>query len=378
MRAVLASLVLLALGQPLEAATIRVPADQPTIQAGLDAAAKSDTVLVAPGLYSGPGNRALAFRGKDLVLMSEGGAAVTTIDADRWNGIVFEGGETNAAVVDGFTILDAGGQPGAAFSLLYCSPTIKNCRIRHCDMTSAFFSHPVFLDCIFDHGTSSQEGGALTVKFSSSMRIERCAFIGNQCHSLNKGGAIQVQSGCTAMIIDCLMIGNGGTYGGGAIYVQPGGAVSVVGCTITDNCAWGAGGGLLVDGTASIERSIVAFNHEYSAGSGTGTIVASCTDVFGNEGGDWVDGLAGQLGQAGNVSLDPEFCDRQPPAWECPTLIDHDYGRLSLRATSPCAPEQSGCGLIGALPVECIPVSVEQKSWGEIKATFSRPQPAGY
>jgi hypothetical protein len=93
--------------------------------------------------------------------------------------------------------------------------------------------------------------------------------------------------------------------------------------------------------------------------------------VFGNEGGDWVDGLAGQDGQAGNVSLDPRFCDRRAPPWGCSTLHD-DYGRLTLRIDSPYAPQHSGaCGLIGSLPVECA-VTVQDLTWGAIKATFSR------
>ena len=62
------------------ATTIHVPGDQPSIQAGVDAAQPGDSVLVAPGEYSGIDNTEIDFGGKEISLVSEAGAEATAIN----------------------------------------------------------------------------------------------------------------------------------------------------------------------------------------------------------------------------------------------------------------------------------------------------------
>src|SRR5262249_30583777 len=102
--------------------TINVPADQPTIQAGIQAAANGDTVLVAPGTYRENVN----FLGKLITVQSSGGPAVTIIDGGRAGSVVtFENGESTSAVLKGFTI-ENGNAPsqGGGISISSASPTI--------------------------------------------------------------------------------------------------------------------------------------------------------------------------------------------------------------------------------------------------------------
>jgi hypothetical protein len=87
------------------------------------------------------------------------------------------------------------------------------------------------------------------------------------------------------------------------------------------------------------------------------TLTVTCTDVWGNTGGDWVNCLAGLDGSNGNISADPLFCDA-------------GAGDFYLEAASPCRPLNSGCGRMGALHWGCGLVGTERATWGSVKGRY--------
>lgn len=93
----------------VQSATIHVPADQPTIQAGIDAASDGDTVLIAPGTYTGDGNRDIDFKGKSIVVKSEVGPEQTIIDCqgtveEPHRAFILKSGEDSSTTIEGLTI----------------------------------------------------------------------------------------------------------------------------------------------------------------------------------------------------------------------------------------------------------------------------------
>ena len=200
-----------------QAATIRVPGDQPTIQAGIDAAAERDTVLVAPGTYTGAGNRNLDFGGVDRVLMSEEGADATVIDCEgEGRGFYFHSGETADTWVDGFSIIGGSSNPGGGVYCDLSSPTLRNCRIVantnsgvRCDNSS-----PSLLNCAISGNAAGLGGGISCVR--SSPMLENCEITLNVCSS--EGGGIYCAES-SPYLANCTITGNvkldfGGGCGG--------------------------------------------------------------------------------------------------------------------------------------------------------------------
>jgi hypothetical protein len=91
-----------------------------------------DTVLVADGTYTGWRNRNLNFGGKAIVVMSENGPENCIIDCSHYGrGFLFNSGETETSVVQGFTITNGTdgetiGSHGGAIKCAFSSPTIRD------------------------------------------------------------------------------------------------------------------------------------------------------------------------------------------------------------------------------------------------------------
>jgi hypothetical protein len=267
-------------------------------------------VLVSPGTYAGTGNRDILIddRHPGICVRSSSGAAVTTIDAqaspaDRHSGFVVLISYSAQMTIEGFTI------------------------------THAWASH------------------------ESSQRVLA-------------GGGIFC-TGAWLVIRDCVFTQNGARMGG-AVFGESSYLV-LSGCTMVANWADWYGTIASYASDTVVENTLVAFGLGIPAvgcvsptmASGRQEIQLSCCDIYGNDGGDWIDCISDQLGHEGNFAADPLFCDRA-------------HEDFTVTSASPCVPGQhpdgSDCGWIGALTVGCEPTAIKPVSLGQLKRLFP-PRP---
>lgn len=287
------------------AATIDVPADQHTIQSGIDVAKDGDTVLVANGIYKGEGNVNIDFRGKQITVKSLNGAEATIIDCGReaeTRGFTFHNEETHDSVLDGFTIRNGVHELGGGIYCNNASPTIKNCVITENRSVApqlqghggggiyCFNSDAVITACkIIDNSANSDYGGGvlftgITRKTKSQPSLINCTI------SKNDGDGVFCFDDVNPVIRDCTVSQNNGrgiVYNSFARNNNP-----INNCLITENTGGGIecsnysylnitdsiitrnrakiGGGIYCDGSSIIEVSecVIAQNIATETGGG--------------------------------------------------------------------------------------------------------------
>ncbi|MHC4944233.1 MAG: hypothetical protein ACYTG7_14560 [Planctomycetota bacterium] len=258
--------------------TLNVPADYPSIQAAIDAAADGDTVLVAPGTYF----ENINFFGKAITVTSKEGAASTVIDGNEAGRVVtFRSGEGPDSVLRGFSITNGRGYRGGGIICMSSSPTITDNIIHdnfsiksgggmyftegaapifyhnavtgnetdyfgeggalYCDRSS-----PIIIDSIFSENNAGEGGGGIFCTHSSPF-LRDTVITDNWTYWNGKGGGIFCADG-DPRLINCSFISNMSDSDGGGLHLQ-GGNASLIDCTFHDNYAGGGdGGGLGIQG----------------------------------------------------------------------------------------------------------------------------------
>ena len=347
------------------AATIIVPSEQPTIQAGIDAASDGDTVLVKTGTYTGIGNRNISYSGKNIVVKSEDGPESTIIDVEMaicTGAVGFSDGEDSTAVLEGFSIINC--ISDAVWSI-NSSPTIRG---------NVFYDND--LCCVFDH-IEGHIGAAIycrefghpviknnTIYVSGGFGISLCteATVSDNWIEGDTGIGIFFNASWDSCIIERNVIKgfkdnscvcsettefDRGT--GIKAWIDPQSKFSITENTIIDAQV---GIDLYNKGAATIARNILSGIQCASLVLDTSVYALDATveynDFFdlndsciylippGSE-----DMAAHFMGLDGNFSADPMFCNP----------LNGDY---HIAFNSPCAPDNNLCACpIGALGVGC-------------------------
>ena len=340
--------------------------DVPTIQAAVDSALAGDEIVLESGTFRGSGNRAIDVHTDYLYFRSDSeDPAACIIDCEgAGRGFKFYATSGNEAPyrlkgirLEGITVRNGSADAGAALYCEYGGITVTNCvfegnRNYAIDLE---YSTGVFTDCMFNDNYYFLDA------YVSSVWFTQCTFF----HNTGMAALWYVAMGYFA---ECTVYRNGGRF-----YICDSSYGQFRFCTFWYNNSSRALFELRVldteyrDASLDLTNCVVANSYHgypvYRYPGGDVFISASCTDIHGNAGGDWIGPIASYNGTNGNFSLCPSFCNA-------------DFGDFHLCDGSPCLPGNHptgrNCGVIGAWDAGCScgPSRTEPSTWGAIKSMY--------
>jgi parallel beta-helix repeat protein len=279
------------------AAVLRVPQDCATIQAAVDNAAGYDTVALAPGTYTGPGNTDIEVR-KAITIRSVAPGDPCTVTATvidcqgLGRAFLFQGAESSQAVLAGLTITGGRARNGSGVYIDRSNPTITRCRIvgnglgtagpapTEVNRTRPEAAGPqngggIFLRdsyatisyCLIADNEVADYGGGICC-YAGLPTITNCTIVNNRVR--NEGGGISLVQGSNPALRRCRITGNAATFRRGGGVACRSSFCSLANCLFADNHAGpGDGGGLwLYRSGVSLSNCTIASNVSESVGGG--------------------------------------------------------------------------------------------------------------
>ncbi|MBC8395356.1 MAG: right-handed parallel beta-helix repeat-containing protein, partial [Candidatus Marinimicrobia bacterium] len=345
--------------------TIYIPADYPTIQAGIDASSNGDTILVSAGTYV----ENINFNGKNIVVQGED-RETTIIDGDQNGSVVtFFNAETEDAILSNFTISNGYGDTdeGGGIHVENSSPFLSNLIITSNNGYNGggiwfrYSNSNIENINIFDN-TGRQFGGGiwiqeseielLNLEISNNISLEgggieiseSTVYINdseiNNNISNEEGGGIYIWNNSSLSLNDCLFLYNSATLDGGGIYSKYSN-ITINNSTIANNTSDSSGGGIYIEGSDyEITNSILWNNSPLQFSFIGNSLTVSYSDIEGGWEGD------------GNIDADPLFCDDE----------NDDY---HLAWNSPCVGTGQGGANMGAYGIGCEYHSNQYIVWTE-------------
>lgn len=285
-RAVLA-LVVTALAGSTAGAQIRVPDDQPTINAAITAATPGDEVQVLSSHVDTDDPVTLS---KDIVIRSYAAGYTTPAVGASLVRMLNSGG--HEVTVDGLTIGSNSGDPAVRIDTTDgASMTLTNCTITKAGSNDGFALVGVNnVSLTLGGGTTVVApgsgiaiyggGGSHTITLDNAS-IDGCGgngifigetttLLGNNAAISNNARGIELFNNATIDLTDCSINGNATGGQGAGIQVEGGAAhsITLTGCELLGNSAGSEGGALRMhaDGTLNMSNCIVAGNASSDVG----------------------------------------------------------------------------------------------------------------